>query len=145
MQVFFVLKSQYRTTLDYTKTSNCSLSSPHEPQAMLRKRKNYPWIFGYTSQGILGIQNFKIRPLRDFENKHFFLTYRDEKTTLEWSKLVSPTYKMVFNCSSQFSVPKWKTMGSLSGILFCEILDVRKILVSWTTFFCLALKFGRNS
>ena len=50
-----------------------------------------------------------------------------------------------FNCSSQFSVPKWKTMGSQSEILFHEILDVQKILVGWTTFFFLALKFGRNS
>ena len=40
-----------------------------------------------------------------------------------------------FNCSSQFSVPKWKTMGSQSEILFHEILDVQKILVGWTTFF----------
>ena len=50
-----------------------------------------------------------------------------------------------FNCSSQFSVPKWKTMGSQSEILFHEILDVQKIHVGWTTFFFLALKFGRNS
>ena len=33
----------------------------------------------------------------------------------------------------------------LSKILFHEILDVQKILVGWTTFFFLALKFGRNS
>ena len=44
-----------------------------------------------------------------------------------------------FNCSSQFSVPKWKTMGSQSEILFHEILDVQKILVGWTTFLFLAL------
>ena len=50
-----------------------------------------------------------------------------------------------FNYSSQFSVPKWKTMGSQSEILFHEILDVQKILVSWTTFFFLVLKIGRNS
>ena len=50
-----------------------------------------------------------------------------------------------FNCSSQFSVPKWKTMGSQSEILFHEILDVQMILVGWTTFFFLALKYGRNS
>ena len=37
-----------------------------------------------------------------------------------------------FNCSSQFSVPKWKTMGNQSEILFHEILDVQKILVGWT-------------
>ena len=49
-----------------------------------------------------------------------------------------------FNCSSQFSVPKWKTIGSQSEILFHEILDVQKILFGWTTFFFLALKFGRN-
>ena len=49
------------------------------------------------------------------------------------------------NCSSQFSVPKWKTMGSQSEILFHEILDVQKILFGWTTFFFLALKFGRTS
>ena len=40
-----------------------------------------------------------------------------------------------FNYSFQFSVPKWKTMGSQSDILFHEILDVQKILVGWTTFF----------
>ena len=50
-----------------------------------------------------------------------------------------------FNSSSQFSVPKWKTMGSQSEFLFPEIFDVQKILVGWTTFFFLALKFGRNS
>ena len=36
-------------------------------------------------------------------------------------------------------------MGSQLEILFREILDVEKILVGWTTFFFLALKFGRNS
>ena len=36
-------------------------------------------------------------------------------------------------------------IGSQSEILFHEILNVQKILVSWTTFFFLALKFGRNS
>ena len=40
-----------------------------------------------------------------------------------------------FNCSSQFSVPKWKTMSSQSEILFHEILNVQKILVGWTMFF----------
>ena len=50
-----------------------------------------------------------------------------------------------FNCSSQFSVPKWKTMGSQSDILFHEILNVQKILVGWIRFCFLALKFGRNS
>ena len=40
-----------------------------------------------------------------------------------------------FDCSSQFSVPKWKMMGSQSEILFHEILDVQKILVGWTTLF----------
>lgn len=49
-----------------------------------------------------------------------------------------------FNCSYQFSVPKWKTTGSQSEILFHEILDVQKIIVGWTTFF-LALKFAWNS
>ena len=50
-----------------------------------------------------------------------------------------------FYWSAQFSAPKWKTIGSQSEILFHEILDVQKILVGWTTFFFLALKFGRNS
>ena len=50
-----------------------------------------------------------------------------------------------FNCSSQISVPKWKTMGSQSETLFHEILDLQKILFGWTRFFFLALKFGRNS
>ena len=36
-------------------------------------------------------------------------------------------------------------MGSQSEILFHEILDVQKIIIGWTTFFFLALKFGRNS
>ena len=48
-----------------------------------------------------------------------------------------------FNCFSQFSEPKWKTMGSQSVILFHEILDVQKILVGSTTFFFLALKLGQ--
>ena len=34
-----------------------------------------------------------------------------------------------FDWSAQFSVPKLKTMGSQSEILFHEILDVQKILV----------------
>ena len=50
-----------------------------------------------------------------------------------------------FNCSSQFLVPKWKTMGSQSEVLFHEILDVQKILIGWTKIFFLALKFGWNS
>ena len=49
------------------------------------------------------------------------------------------------NCSPQFSVPKWRMMGSQSEVLFHEIHDVQKILVGWTTFFFLVLKFGRNS
>ena len=40
-----------------------------------------------------------------------------------------------FNCSSKFSVPKWKTMGSQSEILFHEIFNVQKISVGWTMFF----------
>ena len=36
-------------------------------------------------------------------------------------------------------------MGSQSDILFHEILNIQKILFGWTTFFFLALKFGRNS
>ena len=36
-------------------------------------------------------------------------------------------------------------MGSQSEILFHEILDVQKILIGWTTFFFLALKFGQTS
>ena len=56
-----------------------------------------------------------------------------------------PRQGVFFNCSSQFSVPKWKTMSSQPEILFHEIFDVQKILVGWTTFFFLALKFGRNS
>ena len=51
----------------------------------------------------------------------------------------------IFNCSFKFSVPKWKLMGSQSEILIHEILDVQKILVGWTKFFFLALKFGRKS
>ena len=36
------------------------------------------------------------------------------------------SYRLVFfNCSSQFSVPKWKTMSSQSEILFYEILNVQ--------------------
>ena len=50
-----------------------------------------------------------------------------------------------FNWSSQFSVPKWKAMGTQSENLFHEVLGVQKIIVGWTTFFFLALKFGRTS
>ena len=50
-----------------------------------------------------------------------------------------------FDWSAQISVPKWKTIGSQSEILFNEILDVQKILVGWTMFFFSALKFGRTS
>ena len=32
-----------------------------------------------------------------------------------------------FNYSSQFSVPKWKTMGTESEILFHRILHVKKM------------------
>ena len=72
---------------------------------------------------------------------------------LFWWKLLFSCVKSVskyiqgvfFYWSAQFSVPKWKTMGSQSEILFHEILDVQKILIGWTTFFFLALKFGRTS
>ena len=37
-----------------------------------------------------------------------------------------------------------KNDGSQSEIMFHEILDVQKILIGWTTFFFLALKFGRD-
>ena len=47
-----------------------------------------------------------------------------------------------FNCSSQFSAPKWQMMGSKSGILFHEILDHP---CQFNNVFLLALKFGRNS
>ena len=50
-----------------------------------------------------------------------------------------------FHWSAQFSVPKWKTMGSQSEILFHEILHVKRILIGWTTFFFLVLKIGRTS
>ena len=50
-----------------------------------------------------------------------------------------------FYWSAQFSVPKWKTMGSQSEILFQEILDLQNILIDWTTFFFLALKLGQTS
>ena len=36
-------------------------------------------------------------------------------------------------------------MGSQSETQVHEILNVQKILVGWTKFFILALKFGRNS
>ena len=36
-------------------------------------------------------------------------------------------------------------MGSQSEILFHEILDVQNILIDWTTFFFLALKYGGTS
>ena len=64
-------------------------------------------------------------------------------------KIVGKTVPVIqggsFNCPFQFSVPKWKTMDSQSEILFHEIPDEQKILVGWTMFFFLALKFGRNS
>ena len=68
-----------------------------------------------------------------------------------WADMPREEYKMLtyrvgfFDWSAQFSVPKWKTMGSQSEILFHEIPDVQKILVGWTTFFFLVLKFGRTS
>ena len=43
----------------------------------------------YKSSGIFRIQSFKIRPLQYFYKKAPFLTFEDEKTTLEWPKLVS--------------------------------------------------------
>ena len=36
-------------------------------------------------------------------------------------------------------------MDSQSEILFHEILNVQKILIGWTKFFFLALKYGQNS
>ena len=60
--------------------------------------------------------------------------------------LTAPYTEWFFNCSSQFSVPKWKTMGSKSEILFHRIFHVQKIPVGWTMFFFLALKrLKRNS
>ena len=45
-----------------------------------------------------------------------------------WYFLVKIVQGAFFNCSSQFSVPKRKTLGSQSEILFHDILDVQKIL-----------------
>ena len=45
----------------------------------------------YKSSAIFRIQSFKIRPLQNFYKKAPFLTFEDEKTTLEWPKLVSET------------------------------------------------------
>ena len=51
-----------------------------------------------------------------------------------------------FNCSSQFSVPKWKkTSCTQPEILFQEIFNVKKLLVGWAIFFILVLKMGRKS
>ena len=99
-------------------------------------------------------QYLPCRKYIDFtQTQDFFLCGCDD-----WNGSFSTTYLPVFcvylgmliqgdfsNCSSQFSVPKWKTMGSQSEILFHEILDVQKILVGWIKFFFLAMKFGRNS
>ena len=38
-----------------------------------------------------------------------------------------------------------KNDGEQSEIMFHEILDVQQMLIGWTMFFFLALKFGRNS
>ena len=59
---------------------------------------------------------------------------------------LTPTflYRVVFNVPPNFQYQNEKTMGSQSKNLFHEILDVQKILVGWTMFFFLALKFGRN-
>ena len=40
-----------------------------------------------------------------------------------------------FNCSSRFSVPKWKTSCSQPGLVFHEIFIVKKLLVGWASFF----------
>ena len=50
-----------------------------------------------------------------------------------------------FNCSSPFSVPKWKTSRSQPGQPFQENSNVKKLLVGWASFFILVLKMGRAS
>ena len=42
---------------------------------------------------------------------------------------------LFFNCSSRFSVPKWKTSCSQPGLLFQEIFYLKKLLVGWASFF----------
>ena len=50
----------------------------------------------------------------------------------------------LFNCSSRFSVPKWKTICSQLGLPFQEILNLGPRWLS-KFFFILVLKMGRNS
>ena len=52
---------------------------------------------------------------------------------------------LFFNCSSQFSVPKWKTSCSQPGLLFQEIFNVKKLFIGWACCFILVLKMGRKS
>ena len=54
-------------------------------------------------------------------------------------------FQSYFNCSSRFSVPKWKTSCSQPGLLFQEIFNVKKLLVGWASSLILLLKMGRNS
>ena len=64
---------------------------------------------------------------------------RSRSSLIRFRDITDIIQGVFFNCSSQFSVPKRKTLGSQSENLFHEILDVQMILVGWTTFFFLAL------
>ena len=89
------------------------------------------------------------RPSLDYHGKRMHSEYNVDEEDEDCFWFVIDPVKNIqgafFNCSSLFSVPKWKTTGSQSDILSHEILDVQNILVGWTTFFFLVLKFGRNS
>ena len=89
-------------------------------------------LFGREKQYVIftgRVYIYKMAQQTNTSKKSFFFE--------RWTIPLFPT-GWFFYCSPQFSVPKWKTMGSQS-----EILNVQRILVGWTTFFFLALKFGR--
>ena len=66
-----------------------------------------------------------------------------------WKIVKGPTEMKIqgafFNCSSPFSVPKWKNLLSQRGAFLHWKFREKLVLVGCNLFFILVLKIGRNS
>ena len=85
-------------------------------------------------------QSFKPyhRPL--YEKKQFFKKSKNsitrdaaESVHFAWSSLY--LQRVFFNCSSRFSVSKWKTSWNQWELLVQEILNIKQLLVGSASFF----------
>ena len=82
--------------------------------------------------------------------KGFFFRWKTNPNCVRYappffSEIILHIQGAFFNCSSQFSVPKWKILFSQRGaFLHWKFLE-KDVLVGCNLFFILVLKIGRNS